>query len=287
MRRSYRARGHFQDLFILVGRAASRCERRGSSQRPSYWLAIAWPIVVCVSIHAQAAALVWNGPASECSARPRDTPTKKHGTSSCAPARCSYTTNMMNISFLIAPSPSARAPVARCRPLYDGSFYIYLYDDHGEPPASRPGAPGEKGVAAGRPRRVERHRRARRRRDRGRPCTATIMKVAPAALEDNWGQPEGRFPFVFPNRPRFLQEPLIHRWRASRSGKGHVGVVFEPIFALARQKCWEPSAAISSRRSRMAVKGACHAQPDRQQTRPDSRSIGLTVLSVCFDAIPP
>src|SRR5262249_42237831 len=33
-------------------------------------------IVVCISIQAQAAALVWNGPASECSARPRDTPTK-------------------------------------------------------------------------------------------------------------------------------------------------------------------------------------------------------------------
>ena len=98
----------------------------------------------------------------------------------------------------------------------------------------------------------------------------------------SWGQPEGRFPFVFPNRPRFLQEPLIHRRRASRSGKGPVGVVFEPIFPLARQKCWEPSAAIASRRSRMAVKGACHAQPDRQRTRPDSRSIGLTRSQCLF-----
>src|SRR6516162_6807516 len=46
--------------------------------------------------------------------------------------------------------------------------------------------------------------------------------------------------------------------------------------------CWEPSAAIASRRSRMAVKGACHAQPDRQRTRPDSRSIGLTRSQCLF-----
>src|SRR5262249_55085302 len=72
-------------------------------QQRSYGLAIAWAIVVCVSIQAQAAALVWNGPASECSARPRDTPTKKYGTSS-APAQYSYRTNLMN-SFIIA-SPS-------------------------------------------------------------------------------------------------------------------------------------------------------------------------------------
>src|SRR5215471_20483004 len=65
---------------------ARRIPPRRTRQRPSYGFAIAWPIVVCVSIHAQAAVLVWNGPASECSARPRDTPTKKHGTS-CAPTR--------------------------------------------------------------------------------------------------------------------------------------------------------------------------------------------------------
>src|SRR5262249_22842596 len=46
--------------------------------------------------------------------------------------------------------------------------------------------------------------------------------------------------------------------------------------------CWEPSAAIASRRSRMAVKGACHAQPDRQRTRPDSRRIGLTRSQCLF-----
>src|SRR5262249_31328844 len=50
----------------------------------------------------------------------------------------------------------------------------------------------------------------------------------------------------------------------------------------ARQKCWEPSAAIASRRSRIAVKGACHAQPDRQRTRSDSRSIGLTHSQCLF-----
>src|SRR5262245_16689043 len=90
---------------------------RRTRQRPSYGLDIAWPIVVCVSIHAQAAVLVWNGPASECSAWPRDTPTKKHDTS-CAPTRCSYRTNVMNISFLIASSQAARAafaPFARAR----------------------------------------------------------------------------------------------------------------------------------------------------------------------------
>src|SRR5262249_12482543 len=84
---------------------------RRTRRWPSYGLAIAWPIVVCVSIHAQAAALVWNGPASECSARPRDTPTKKYGTS-WAPTPCSYRTNVMNIPFLIASSPSARAAFA-------------------------------------------------------------------------------------------------------------------------------------------------------------------------------
>src|SRR5215468_7095866 len=73
-------------------------------------VAIAWPIIVCVSIQAQAAALVWNGPASECAARPIDRPTKKHGLSS-ASARCSYTTNTMN-SFIIA-SPSLACGVAQ------------------------------------------------------------------------------------------------------------------------------------------------------------------------------
>jgi hypothetical protein len=88
-----------------------------------------------------------------------------------------------------------------------------------------------------------------------------VMKVAPAALEDN-----GKYSFCVPNRPRFLQEPLIHRRRASRSEKGPVGVVFEPISPLARQKCWEPSAAIASRRSRMAVKGrVMHRQIDRER----------------------
>jgi hypothetical protein len=72
----------------------------------AYGLVIAWPIVTCVSIHSQAAALVWNGPATECSARPRDTPTKNHVTS-CAPARCSYIMNTMNGSLLIAPSSTA------------------------------------------------------------------------------------------------------------------------------------------------------------------------------------
>jgi len=95
--------------------------RNNAGQRRSYALAIAWPIVVCVSIQAQAAALVRNGPASECSAPPRDTPTKKRGTS-CAPAH-SYMTNLMN-SFkggtVIAPSAgqdrsSRSAPVGYAR----------------------------------------------------------------------------------------------------------------------------------------------------------------------------
>src|SRR5262245_31899345 len=62
-------------------------------------------IVACPSIHAKAAALVWNGPASEGSARPTDMPTKNK----FAPfAQYSYSWNAMNISFLIASSPSAR-----------------------------------------------------------------------------------------------------------------------------------------------------------------------------------
>src|SRR6516165_8604500 len=57
--------------------------------------------------------------------------------------------------------------------------------------------------------------------------------------------------------------------------KGPWGAVFEPIFPLARQKCWEPSAAIASRRSRMAVKGACQAV-GRRVLRSESLSLRLS-----------
>src|SRR5262249_48978486 len=71
-------------------------------QRRSYGIAAAWPIVVCVSIQAQAVALVRNGPASECLAPPTDTPTQKSDTSP-APSH-SYRTNEMNGRDVIAPS---------------------------------------------------------------------------------------------------------------------------------------------------------------------------------------
>ena len=52
----------------------------GRENQQPYGRAIAWPIVACVSIHAQAAASVWNGPASECSAPARRLPLPRDAT---------------------------------------------------------------------------------------------------------------------------------------------------------------------------------------------------------------
>src|SRR5262249_43281604 len=61
-----------QNVVIATITAFSRRERARVLPTQSYW-----PIAVCISIQAQVAALVWNGPASKCSARPTDTPTQK------------------------------------------------------------------------------------------------------------------------------------------------------------------------------------------------------------------
>ncbi len=107
----------------------------------------------------------------------------------------------------------------------------------------------------------------------GRPCgsSRTMGNIC------SWSQSEVRIPSA-----AFLAGAINPSTASQQKRKRAVGAVFEPIFPLARQKCWEPSAAIASRRSRMAVKGACHAQPDRQRTRPDSRSIGLTRSQCLF-----